>query len=42
MDFQNKYKSNDNVDKYKTRVTAKRYTRVLGVDFINMFPLILN
>ncbi len=40
--FKIKCKSNDNIDKYKTRLAAKGYTQVLGVDFMNMFPLILN
>jgi len=36
------HKSNDNIDKYKAKLVVKGYTQVLGLDFINMFPLTLN
>jgi hypothetical protein len=35
------HKSNGNIDKYKARLVVKGYTQILGLDFINMFPLTL-
>jgi hypothetical protein len=36
------HKSNGNINKYKIKLVVKGYTQVLGLDFINMFPLTLN